>query len=70
MEQRNPDWGLQKVDSWSRRRLIPGEKVELHHIDGNHENWRSSNLIALHRACHHNQEIHVSSRPGTTAGAV
>jgi hypothetical protein len=20
MEQRNPDWGLQKVDNWSRRR--------------------------------------------------
>jgi group II intron reverse transcriptase/maturase len=50
--------------------LIPGEKIELHHIDGNHDNWRSSNLMALHRSCHQNQDTHVSSRPGTTAGAV
>lgn len=50
--------------------LIPGEKVELHHIDGNHNNWRSSNLAALHRSCHQHQEVHASSRKGATAGGV
>ena len=29
------------------------EKVELHHIDGNHNNWDSKNLLAIHRSCHH-----------------
>ena len=29
------------------------EKVELHHIDGNHNNWDSKNLLATHRSCHH-----------------
>ncbi len=32
--------------------LLPGEKVHLHHIDGNHNNWRHKNLIALHESCH------------------
>ncbi len=30
--------------------------VELHHIDGNHNNWFRLNLVALHRECH--QEVH------------
>ena len=40
--------------------FMPGEKVELHHIDGNHNNWKTNNLIALHRSCHQGQEVHSS----------
>ena len=29
--------------------------VELHHIDGNHDNWNRKNLVALHRPCHQAQ---------------
>ena len=29
------------------------ERVELHHIDGNHNNWDNKNLLAIHRSCHH-----------------
>ena len=32
--------------------LIPGEKIHLHHIDGNHNNWKRSNLMAVHESCH------------------
>ncbi len=33
-------------------------KVELHHIDGDHNNWKSKNLVALHRECHQAQAVH------------
>ncbi|MDY7002646.1 MAG: reverse transcriptase domain-containing protein [Cyanobacteriota bacterium] len=29
------------------------ERVELHHMDGNHNNWKNENLMAIHRSCHH-----------------
>ncbi len=32
--------------------------VELHHIDGNHNNWKPKNLVALHRECHQAQTVH------------
>ncbi len=32
--------------------------VELHHIDGNHNNWKRKNLVALHRECHQAQAVH------------
>ncbi len=32
--------------------------VELHHIDGNHNNWKRKNLAALHRECHQAQTVH------------
>ncbi len=28
------------------------ERVHLHHKDGNHENWKRANLVALHKSCH------------------
>lgn len=28
------------------------EKIELHHIDGNHNNWKIRNLHVLHKSCH------------------
>ncbi|PSB05407.1 RNA-dependent DNA polymerase [Pleurocapsa sp. CCALA 161] len=42
--------------------FLPEDKVELHHIDGNHHNWKNLNLVALHRECHQGQEVHSSSR--------
>lgn len=41
--------------------FLPGEKIHLHHKDGNHSNWKYSNLTAVHRSCH--QYIHMK---GTT----
>ena len=38
-------------------KFLEGEKVELHHIDGNHNNWKPKNLLAIHRSCH--QYIHM-----------
>jgi len=37
-------------------RFLEGEDVHLHHIDGNHDNWRKKNLLAVHQSCH--QQIH------------
>ncbi|NER40176.1 MAG: RNA-dependent DNA polymerase [Oscillatoria sp. SIO1A7] len=31
----------------------PEDKVELHHKDGNHNNWKPNNLEAIHSHCHH-----------------
>jgi RNA-directed DNA polymerase len=28
------------------------EKIELHHVDGNHNNWKPKNLQVLHQTCH------------------
>lgn len=33
-------------------KFLDEEKVELHHIDGNHNNWKPKNLLAIHRSCH------------------
>ncbi|MEG3440324.1 HNH endonuclease [Pannus brasiliensis CCIBt3594] len=34
-------------------RFLNDERVHLHHIDGNHSNWKPRNLIAIHESCHH-----------------
>jgi 5-methylcytosine-specific restriction endonuclease McrA len=39
-------------------KLIADEAIHLHHIDGNHHNWKSSNLGAFHESCH--DYIHMS----------
>ncbi|KYC41003.1 RNA-dependent DNA polymerase [Scytonema hofmannii PCC 7110] len=41
-------------------RLLSDERVHLHHIDGNHENWRKDNLIAVHESCH--DYLHIGKR--------
>ena len=41
-------------------KFIDGEKVNLHHIDGNHNNWRDDNLMAVHESCH--DYIHMSKK--------
>lgn len=28
------------------------ERVHLHHADGNHDNWKWQNLVAIHESCH------------------
>lgn len=33
-------------------KFIGEEKVHLHHIDGNHANWKKNNLEAIHESCH------------------
>jgi RNA-directed DNA polymerase len=45
---------------YCKLRFLDTEKVELHHIDGNHDNWDSMNLLAVHRSCH--QYTHMSKR--------
>ncbi|BAY80649.1 reverse transcriptase homolog (plasmid) [Calothrix parasitica NIES-267] len=32
--------------------FIDDETIHLHHKDGNHDNWKNSNLVAIHRSCH------------------
>jgi RNA-directed DNA polymerase len=39
-------------------KLMADEAIHLHHIDGNHHNWKSSNLEAVHESCH--DYIHMS----------
>ena len=33
-------------------KTLSDEKVHLHHVDGNHSNWRWNNLLAVHESCH------------------
>jgi group II intron reverse transcriptase/maturase len=32
--------------------LLSDERVHLHHVDGNHNNWNRDNLLAIHSSCH------------------
>jgi 5-methylcytosine-specific restriction endonuclease McrA len=32
-------------------KLTSEERVHLHHIDGNHKNWKRTNLMAVHESC-------------------
>ena len=34
------------------------ERIHLHHVDGNNDNWRYDNLVAIHESCH--DYIHMS----------
>ena len=38
-------------------KFLNEEKVELHHLDCNHNNWDKENLLAIHRSCH--QYVHM-----------
>ncbi len=33
-------------------KTLSDEKVHLHHVDGNHNNWKPKNLLAVHESCH------------------
>ncbi len=37
--------------------LMHDENIELHHLDGNHNNWRRSNVSVMHKSCH--QYLHM-----------
>ncbi len=39
------------------------ERVNLHHTDGNHDNWKTKNLLAVHESCH--DYIHMGKRDKT-----
>jgi 5-methylcytosine-specific restriction endonuclease McrA len=41
-------------------KLLSDEKVHIHHVDGNHNNWKRNNLLAIHESCH--DHIHTSKR--------
>ena len=41
-------------------KLTSEEKVHLHHVDGNHNNWKRQNLVAIHESCH--DYIHMGKR--------
>ena len=40
--------------------FIGEEKVRLHHVDRNHDNWDKKNLVAVHESCH--DYVHMSNR--------
>ena len=33
-------------------KMLDGERVHLHHVDENHHNWKTKNLLAVHQSCH------------------
>ena len=39
-------------------KFLPDEDIHLHHIDGNHDNWKPKNLEMVHQSCH--QYTHMS----------
>jgi RNA-directed DNA polymerase len=41
-------------------KFIGEERVQLHHVDGNHQNWDYKNLVAIHHSCH--QFVHMSKK--------
>jgi group II intron reverse transcriptase/maturase len=41
-------------------KFVGEEKIHLHHIDGNHNNGKANNLLAVHESCH--DYIHMSKR--------
>ncbi|WP_293123669.1 reverse transcriptase domain-containing protein [Moorena sp. SIO4G3] len=47
-------------------KFLSDESVHLHHVDGNHDNWKQKNLMAVHQSCH--QMIHWSKPKGKPIG--
>nr|WP_269667527.1 reverse transcriptase domain-containing protein [Crinalium epipsammum] len=39
-------------------KMLSDEKVHLHHVDCNHNNWKKNNLLAIHESCHN--YVHMS----------
>jgi RNA-directed DNA polymerase len=33
-------------------KFVGEERVHLHHVDENHDNWKRNNLVAIHESCH------------------
>jgi 5-methylcytosine-specific restriction endonuclease McrA len=43
-------------------KFMPGQRINLHHKDGRHSNWKKDNLEAVHESCH--DYIHISKSHG------
>lgn len=43
-------------------KTMTDERVHLHHVDGNHNNWKKQNLLAIHESCH--DYLHMSKSQG------
>jgi group II intron reverse transcriptase/maturase len=41
-------------------KFFDDERIHLHHIDRNHDNWKPKNLLAIHESCH--DLIHMSKQ--------
>jgi group II intron reverse transcriptase/maturase len=52
-----------------RLKLTGNERVHLHHVDGNHNNWSYDNLMAIHESCHDYTHMSKSKKP-RISGAV
>ncbi|WP_309731631.1 reverse transcriptase domain-containing protein [Chamaesiphon sp. OTE_75_metabat_556] len=39
-------------------KFVGDEKIHLHHVDKNHNNWKQNNLVVMHESCH--DYIHMS----------
>lgn len=50
-------------------KFVNDEKIELHHIDGNHNNWKANNLLAIHSSCHHYIHMGKSRKDQRFSGA-
>ncbi len=46
-------------------KMTSEERVHLHHIDGNHNNWKNNNLTVMHESCH--DYLHMSKQGKETA---
>jgi RNA-directed DNA polymerase len=38
-------------------KFVDDEEINLHHVDGNHDNWKTNNLVAVHESCHDYQHM-------------
>jgi group II intron reverse transcriptase/maturase len=47
-------------------KMLSDEKVHLHHVDGNHNNWERNNLLAIHESCHDYTHMSKGFHPRTS----
>ena len=47
-------------------KTMTDERVHLHHVDGDHNNWKTRNLLALHESCHDYIHMGKGSKPRTS----
>jgi len=40
-------------------KTLSDERIHSHHVDGNHNNWKPKNLLAVHESCH---DVHHTSK--------
>jgi len=48
-------------------KFIGDEKIHLHHVDKNHQNWKQDNLVVVHESCH--RLIHGSKAQAKNIGS-